>query len=93
MSSAWPIALVVLAVIGFLVWFSRSQQRSAILAFREAEIRRIDKIHEEGKKIDAQTEKVLEEVVHPAFDSRAMWLRDQKRIPDLSKPPAPGNTV
>lgn len=93
MPAAYAVAVIVLAVIGFLVWFARSQQRSALLAMREAELSQIAKIHEEGNKVDEQTAKKLGEVGNPAVDPRAMWLRDQKRVSDLSSPSTSGNQV
>ena len=91
--TAYAVTAAVLAAIGFLIWFARSQQRSALLAVREAELRRIAKIHEEGEKIDAQTEKKLGEAGGTNVDPRAMWVRDKKRLPDLSGPAAPGNQI
>ena len=92
MSTAWPIALIVMTVVGCLVWFARSQRRSAILAFREEEIRQIAKIHEEGRTIDEQTESRLAEISDSAVDPRAMWLRDQKQLPHVSSAPTSGDT-
>lgn len=91
--TAYAVGAAILAVIGFLMWFARGQQRSALLAVREAEIRQIARIHEEGKKINEQSEKKLDAVNDPGIDPRAMWLRDKKRLPDLPGPGAPGNPV
>ena len=91
MSTVWPIAGIV--VIGFLVWFARSQWRSALLAVREDQIRKIAKINNESKKIDEQTEQKINALADPDADPRAMWLRDKKRLPALPGPGAPGNPV
>ena len=93
MPVAYAVAVIVLAVIGFLAWFARSQQRSALLTMREAELRQIAKIHEEGKKIDEQSEKKLDEVGNHGVDPRAMWLRDQKGVSGVSSSSTPGNQV
>ena len=92
-SSAYAIAVIVLAVIGFVVWIARGQRAKALLAARELEIRQIAKIHEEDKKIDEQTDKKLDEAGDPATDPRAMWLRDKKRVPDVPDPGTTGNKV
>lgn len=91
--TAYAVTATVLAVIGFLVRFARSQRRSALLAVREAEIRHIATIQEEGKKIDALSERKLDAVDHPGVDPRAMWLRDQKRLPDVSGAATSGDPV
>lgn len=90
-SSVYAVAVIVLAVISFLVWFAMREKKAGIAVARaeasEATIKVIAKINEESKKRDEETEKKLEKINSPGDDPTAFWMRDdpQKRgVPNVS---------
>lgn len=82
-SSVYAVAVIVLAVIGFLVWFARREKKAGIAVARaeasEAGIKVIAKINEESKKRDEETGKKLGKINSPGDDPTAFWMCDDPK--------------
>ncbi|MBI4389140.1 MAG: hypothetical protein HY580_03085 [Nitrospinae bacterium] len=93
MTTAVPVALAVLAAAGAIVLLARALKRSAVLAFREDEVRKVSKIRQAQANIDEQTEKDISAIDGPGGDPRRMWVRHKTELPRISQAEPPGNRL
>ncbi|MBI5427273.1 MAG: hypothetical protein HZA02_03215 [Nitrospinae bacterium] len=93
MTTAVPVALAVLAAAGVIVFLARALKRSAILSFREDEVRKVSKIRQMQTDIDEQMEKDISALGGADGDPRRMWMRHKTKLPRVSQAGPPGNSL